>query len=76
MSDNQDHAREALRRLSISEKLQLVQDLWDEIGGLPQVGEITVAQRAELERRVREHEDNPGDCKSWEEVRRELAGPQ
>ena len=72
MGENQERAREALSHLSISEKLQIVHDLWDEIGDSPQVSKITPAQRAELERREREHEDNPADCTSWDQIRRAL----
>jgi len=76
MSENQQRAREALSRLSILEKLQVVHDLWDEIGDSPQVGELTPEQREELERREREHDVHPDDCIPWEDVRRELEGPQ
>ena len=57
--------------LSVPEKILRVQDLWDRIaGGL----ELTPAQREELERRLRDHEENPGQYTSWEDLRRRLEG--
>ena len=67
---------EALRRLSISERLQLVEDLWDTIAqeapdaALP----VTPELAAELDRRLAEHEANPGAAIPWETVRAELLG--
>ena len=67
---------EALRRLSVDERLRLVEDLWDSIAedapdeALP----VTPELAAELDRRLAEHEANPGDVVSWEEVRARLLG--
>jgi putative addiction module component (TIGR02574 family) len=52
-------------RLSVSERLILVEELWDSIAAdIP----LTDAQRAELDRRLADHEANPDDVVSWEEV--------
>lgn len=67
---------EALRRLSISERLQLVEDLWDTIAqdapdaALP----VTPALAAELDRRLAEDAANPEAAIPWETVRAELLG--
>lgn len=70
MSD--ESIRAEIAKLSYEDKLRLANDLWDEIEreseGLP----LTDAQREEVERRVREHEANPGQYQTWEEVRREI----
>ncbi len=61
-------------RLSLDERLTLVEDIWDTIaadsGALP----LTDAQRAELDRRLAEHESNPEDVVPWGEVRASIAG--
>ena len=65
---------EALRRLSVPERLRLVGDLWDSIAedapdeALP----VTPELAAELDRRLAEHEANPDDVVSWGEVRARL----
>ncbi len=58
--------------LSISEKIQRVQDLWDEIARSPQDVGLTPAQREEAERRLRKHESAPRKYKSWPQIRARL----
>ena len=55
-----------IERLSVEERLALVEELWDSIA---EATPLTSAQHAELERRLAEHEANPGDVISWEEVK-------
>jgi putative addiction module component (TIGR02574 family) len=65
---------EALRRLSVSERLRLVADLWDSIAedapdeALPLTPELA----AELDRRLAEHEANPDDVVPWDLARARL----
>ena len=54
-----------IERLSVAERLILVEELWDSIAASTP---ITDAQRAELDRRLADHEANPDDVVSWEEV--------
>jgi putative addiction module component (TIGR02574 family) len=66
--------REELSKLSIAERIELVQDLWDSIATdcerdpFP----LTKAQREELERRVRELDEHPERAIPWDEVRERL----
>lgn len=54
-----------LERLSIAERLLLVEALWDSIAADT---ELTDAQRVELDRRLADHEAYPDEVVSWEEV--------
>jgi len=47
----------------------LVEDIWDSIAAESAALPLTDAQRAELDRRLAEHETNPHDVVPWEEVR-------
>ncbi len=58
--------------LSAPEKILRVQVLWDQIAQSPDDVDLTDAQRAELERRLRAHEKRPGDYSTWEELRQRL----
>ena len=58
--------------MSVPEKILHVQDLWDQIASVPDDVELTDAQREEIERRLRAHEQEPGDYTSWKELRRQL----
>ncbi len=68
---------EILRRLSVAERLQVVEDLWDSIAqdapdeALP----ITPELAAELDRRLAEHERDPNSALSWEDVRAAILHP-
>lgn len=63
---------EQLLKLSVAERIQLVEDLWDSIAADPEALPLTDAQRAELDRRVAEHEADPGSAIPWEQVRERL----
>ena len=56
--------------LSPSEKLQLVQDLWDDLVSTPDVIPLTEAQLLELNSRKEKLVRNPGSALNWEEVKR------
>lgn len=61
-----------LRDLSVAERIQLAEDLWDSVaaeGGAPP---LTPAQEAELDRRLEEHTGDPSSAVPWAEVRRRL----
>ncbi len=58
--------------LSIAERIQLVEEIWDSIAATPEALELTDAQRAELDRRLAEHREDPESAIPWEEVRRDL----
>lgn len=58
--------------LSVPEKILHVQELWDRIARSSDDLELTEAQRVELERRLRAHEENPGCYTTWKELRRRL----
>jgi putative addiction module component (TIGR02574 family) len=55
--------------LSPSEKLQLVEDLWDDLAGTPEAVPIHDWQKDELARRKANLLRNPARGLSWEEVR-------
>jgi putative addiction module component (TIGR02574 family) len=56
-------------RLSMEERIVLVQQIWDSIAADPAAVPLTDAQRQELERRVAADDANPDDVVSWERVK-------
>ena len=58
--------------LTISERIQLVEDLWDSVSDAPEVLELSSSQRAELDRRLSAHRAEPGKAVPWSDLRREL----
>jgi putative addiction module component (TIGR02574 family) len=65
---NAEHAD--LLKLSPSERLLLVQDLWDSLN--PEDIPLTDWQKAELDRRKAAYQANPASGRSWEEVQRRI----
>jgi putative addiction module component (TIGR02574 family) len=64
-----------LNKLTLAERIQLVEDLWDSIAAEANESvPLTENQLAELRRRVRAHQDNPAAAIPWEQLRAELTG--
>jgi putative addiction module component (TIGR02574 family) len=61
--------------LTPSEKLQLVEDLWDDLAATPEVVPVHDWQKEELARRKANLQQNPASASSWEDVKRRLRGP-
>jgi len=60
--------------LSPSEKLQLVEDLWDDLAATPADIPIPDWQVEELDRRKANLNSNPASGLSWDEVKRRVRG--
>ena len=58
--------------LSPSEKLQLVEDLWDDLAGKPEDVPVHDWQKQELARRKANLRKNPDAGLAWQEVKRRV----
>ena len=58
--------------LSPSEKLQLVEDLWDDLAATPDAVPVHGWQKEELARRRANLQQNPAAGLTWEEVQRRV----
>lgn len=58
--------------LSPAEKLQLVEDLWDDIAAEPDTVPVHDWQKQELARRKANLLSNPASARSWDEVKRRV----
>jgi putative addiction module component (TIGR02574 family) len=61
-----------LLELSISERIQLVEDLWDSIATVPEAVMLTEAQKEELDRRLDAYHKNPDAGSPWESVKERI----
>ena len=57
-----------LLHLSVAERIQLVEDLWDSVAAYPEQVQTAPEQIAELERRLAELEADPEGGESWDAV--------
>ncbi len=58
-------------RLSVAERLQLVEDIWNSIAADVEREPLTAAQQQEIDRRLAAHRANPDAAVPWEQVRSE-----
>ena len=63
-----------IRGLPVSDRLELVERIWDSIIEDQQQFQLTDAQRAELDRRLAAHETSPNRGTAWETVKARLLG--
>ena len=59
-------------KLSVAERIEIVEAIWDIITASPESLPVTAAQKRELDRRLAEHRTNPEAGKTWEEIRDSL----
>jgi putative addiction module component (TIGR02574 family) len=65
-----------ISQLSIAERIQLAEDLWDSILDRPDEVELGLAQQQELDRRLTQHGQDPNAGSSWEKVKQRLGVSQ
>ena len=58
--------------LSIPERIQLVEDIWDTIAEVPEEVRLTDEQKAELDRRLDAYHRNPDEGSPWGMVRERI----
>lgn len=57
-----------ISQLSVSERIALVQQIWDSIAVEVDQSPLSTAQLQELDRRATEDDENPNETIPWEEV--------
>jgi putative addiction module component (TIGR02574 family) len=63
---------DAIRRLSVPERVRLVQDIWDSLEPTARALPLTEEQQALIDRRLDDHRRDPESAVSWEEVQARL----
>ena len=61
---------EEIKKLSVRERLELLEKIWDSLHDTPEAVPLSDAQRQELDRRLENLERDPGSVESSETVRR------
>jgi putative addiction module component (TIGR02574 family) len=60
--------------LSIEERINLVQDIWDSIAADQACVDLTDVQKQGLDRRTADYEANPENVMTWEAVKASIKG--
>lgn len=59
-------------QLSVAERIQLVEDIWDSIVAFPESLVLTEPQKQELDRRLAAYRQQPESNIPWAEARRRI----
>ncbi len=59
-------------KLSIAERIQLAEDIWDSLKDFPESLELTEDQEKELENRLENYRSNPSEGLSWDELKKQI----
>ncbi|PSB02813.1 addiction module protein [Merismopedia glauca] len=60
--------------LSVSDRIRLVQAIWDTIADEQVYSNLITSQQQELDRRIADYEANPDDVLTWEEIKASIKG--
>lgn len=60
--------------MSVPDRIQLVEEIWDSIANEQANVSLTDPQRAELDRRLADYELHPDEGDSWENVKNRIRG--
>ena len=63
---------EEAKKLSIQERITLVEEIWDSIAEDNGCFELTEAQKQELDRRLESFHANPSQGRTWEDIKRDF----
>jgi len=59
-------------QMSVAERIQLAEDIWDSIAAVPEALPLTNAERQELDRRLEAYAQNPDEGIPWNELREKV----
>ena len=62
----------SILKLNISERIQLVEDVWDSIVSVPEAMPLTDQQKKELDQRIAAYHNNPSLGSPWKEVKKRI----
>ncbi len=72
MAAMQTDLTEQAKKLSISDRILLVEEIWDTIAEENQAFQLTDAQKRELDRRLEVAKSNPRQGRTWDEIKAEF----
>jgi putative addiction module component (TIGR02574 family) len=65
-------AKSDIMTLSVAERVQLVEDIWDSIAEAPESVSLTDGEKTELDRRLEAYHQNPDKGSPWGQLRERI----
>ena len=72
MDGYNDYTVEQIKKLSVEERISIVEDIWDSIVESNEKYPLTEEQKKELEKRLKAYKKDPEGGKTWEEVKKNI----
>jgi putative addiction module component (TIGR02574 family) len=72
MTAMQSQLTEQAKKLSIPDRILLVDEIWDSIAEENETFELTESQKSELDRRLESAKADPGQGRTWNEIKAEF----
>ncbi len=69
---NKIASTQKLRELSVSDRMDLIEDVWATLSETPESIPVPDWHRAELDERIAAHERDPRAARPWNEVKAEI----
>jgi len=60
-------------QLSVAERVQIVEDIWDSICKNPEELPLSEAEKLELDKRLESYKENPDEGIEWETLKKNLS---
>jgi putative addiction module component (TIGR02574 family) len=60
-------------QLSVAERIQIVEDIWDSISTSPEDLELSETEKAELDKRLESYKQQPDEGIEWETLKKNLS---
>jgi putative addiction module component (TIGR02574 family) len=57
----------------VAERVQIVEDIWDNISNTPEELPLSESEKAELDKRLSSYQQNPDEGISWETLKKNLS---
>ena len=64
--------KDEIRKLSVAERLALIEEIWNSIAEDNGCFDLTEPQRQELDRRIAAFREDPSQGRNWEEIKAEF----
>jgi putative addiction module component (TIGR02574 family) len=65
-----------IKKLSVAERILLVEEIWDSIAAEQETLLLTNGQREGLDRRIASYNESPGKGATWDEIKNRLKASQ
>jgi len=59
--------------LSVAERVQIVEDIWDSISNTPEELPLSEAEKLKLDKRLESYRQNPNEGIKWETLKKNLS---